>query len=75
MDKICRYGWKIVEVDENMIDKCMNPQYWWTHSIDEPTIYDVFNVVKGVKFGGMKSANTYEICHNTMEWKISHLME
>ena len=27
MDKICHYGWKIVEMDENMIDECMNPQY------------------------------------------------
>jgi hypothetical protein len=33
MDKICQYWWKTIEMDENMIDKCMNPQYWWTHSI------------------------------------------
>ena len=33
MDKIYQYGWKIVEMGENMIDKCINPQYWWTHSI------------------------------------------
>jgi hypothetical protein len=38
MDKFCQYGWKNVEMDENMIDECMNPQYWWTHSIDEPTV-------------------------------------
>jgi hypothetical protein len=25
MDKICQYGWKNVEMDENMINKCMNP--------------------------------------------------
>jgi hypothetical protein len=25
MDKICQYGWKAVEMDENMIDECMNP--------------------------------------------------
>jgi hypothetical protein len=39
IDKICQYGWKIVEMDENMIDECMNPQYY------EPTVYVVFNVV------------------------------
>ena len=33
MDKICQYGWKSVEMDENMIAECMNPQYWWTYSI------------------------------------------
>jgi hypothetical protein len=33
MDKNCQYRWKIVEMDENMIDECINPQYWWTHSI------------------------------------------
>jgi hypothetical protein len=45
IDKICQYGWKIVEMDENMTDECMNPQYWWTHSIDKPTVYAVFSVV------------------------------
>jgi hypothetical protein len=33
MDKICQYGWKTVEMDENMIDECINPQYWWTYNI------------------------------------------
>jgi hypothetical protein len=28
MDKICQRGWKIIEMDENMVDECMKPQYW-----------------------------------------------
>jgi hypothetical protein len=34
MDKICQYGWKTVEMDENMIEECM-----------KPTVYAVFSVV------------------------------
>jgi Zn-dependent M32 family carboxypeptidase len=45
MDKIYQYGWKTVEMDENMIGECMNPRYWWIHNIDEPTVYAVFSVV------------------------------
>jgi hypothetical protein len=26
-DRICQYGCKTVEMDENMIDECINPQY------------------------------------------------
>jgi hypothetical protein len=27
MNEICQFGWKTVEMDENMIDECMNSQY------------------------------------------------
>jgi hypothetical protein len=33
MDKNLSIWMKIVEMNENVIYKCMNPQYWWTHSI------------------------------------------